>query len=435
MRSRLYLNFWLQPIKSDPAMRYISCRITVEGEGFCEISTGYKIDPKYWHKGRMKETGYREGYMKDRATVINRELALMENRLRDIHYELEKKGEVYAAIDIKQIYKGTGISKKQRYGILEVVDMLIREKFEKIDQTRQNPEGICRETHRTYLNRRDNFELFLKTVYKQKDLNVHQLPEDLGFAFKDYLLHKHYNYQSKKTGIGADAAAKHLSVLFQALQLAKRRRIISEIVVEAVTVSKKSYQNQVKVFLEENERQQLEATVFSDPSLQYVADCFIFAYYSGGLAYTEQFNLNRDEHLVTAVDGKTWMRIVRQKTERHKKLPVSVPLLPQALDILDKYKDHPRCKNGKALPVPSNVEYNRQLKVIAQICGIKKNLTTHVARKTFTTICAENEIPIEQTAAMLGDDIKVVQRHYLSITDRMKLKSMDKIATRLAAGS
>jgi site-specific recombinase XerD len=51
----------------------------------------------------------------------------------------------------------------------------------------------------------------------------------------------------------------------------------------------------------------------------------------------------------------------------------------------------------------SNQKMNAYLKEIADLCGINKNLTTHIARHTFaTTITLGNGVPIESVSKMLG---------------------------------
>lgn len=46
------------------------------------------------------------------------------------------------------------------------------------------------------------------------------------------------------------------------------------------------------------------------------------------------------------------------------------------------------------------------LKEIADFCGIKKNLTTHVARHTFgTTVTLANNVPLQDVSVMLGRGI------------------------------
>lgn len=46
--------------------------------------------------------------------------------------------------------------------------------------------------------------------------------------------------------------------------------------------------------------------------------------------------------------------------------------------ILDKYKD--KLPNGLLLPILSNQKMNSYLKEIGDVCGIRKNLTFHLAR-------------------------------------------------------
>lgn len=46
--------------------------------------------------------------------------------------------------------------------------------------------------------------------------------------------------------------------------------------------------------------------------------------------------------------------------------------------ILKKYKG--KLPDGKILPIISNQKLNAYLKEIADVCGIKKNLTFHLAR-------------------------------------------------------
>jgi len=59
------------------------------------------------------------------------------------------------------------------------------------------------------------------------------------------------------------------------------------------------------------------------------------------------------------IDGEKWIFVKRQKTET----PSHIPLLPLAAELLEKYKDHPQCKNSdKLLPVLSNQKMNAYLK-------------------------------------------------------------------------
>jgi site-specific recombinase XerD len=78
-----------------------------------------------------------------------------------------------------------------------------------------------------------------------------------------------------------------------------------------------------------------------------------------------------------------------------------------------------------ALPVLTNQRMNSYLKEIAGCCGIKSELTFHIARHTFaTTVTLNNGVPIESVSKMLGHtDIKQTQ-HYAKMQDYKVSKDM-----------
>jgi site-specific recombinase XerD len=116
------------------------------------------------------------------------------------------------------------------------------------------------------------------------------------------------------------------------------------------------------------------------------------------------------------IDGERWIKVNRTKTDTRS----NIPLLLTALDIIDKYKDHPEVIiKGVLLPVLSNQKSNAYLKEIAELCGINKNLTTHLARHTFaTTVTLTNGVPIESVSKMLGHSSIRSTQHYAKIIDR-----------------
>ena len=89
------------------------------------------------------------------------------------------------------------------------------------------------------------------------------------------------------------------------------------------------------------------------------------------------------------------------------------------MKILERYRNHPECViKNKVLPVPTNQKMNAYLKEIADLCGIKKYLTTHLARHTFaTTVTLTNGVPIETVSKMLGHRNLRTTQHYAKILD------------------
>ena len=153
-----------------------------------------------------------------------------------------------------------------------------------------------------------------------------------------------------------------------------------------------------KDFLNEWELNSIEKKTFDIERLAMVRDMFVFCCYTG-LSYVDMMNL-KPEHIVKGIDAEPWIKTFRQKTS----IPVNTPLLGQAQEILNDYKDNLRAKaKGTVFPVISNQKVNSYLKEIADVCGIKKNLTFHIARHTFaTTITLSNGVPIETVSKMLG---------------------------------
>ena len=154
--------------------------------------------------------------------------------------------------------------------------------------------------------------------------------------------------------------------------------------------------------------------------LALVCDVFIFAAFTG-LAFIDVQQLAA-EHIVQDNNGHYWIRKTRQKTNNM----CNIPLLDIPLAILKKYENHPTCiKRGVLLPVPCNQNMNSYLKEIADVCGIQKHLSTHVARHSYaTSVCLANGVSIENVAKMLGhSNIKMTQ-HYAKVLDSSILKDM-----------
>src|SRR5690606_29307264 len=129
-----------------------------------------------------------------------------------------------------------------------------------------------------------------------------------------------------------------------------------------------------------------------------VRDMFVLCSFTG-LAYVDIPSLRPDE-IYKNSDGSLYIKSKRTKTDTG----FTIPLLPTALAIIEKYKDHPKVVNKNCvIPVLSNQKSNAYLKEIANRCNIKKNLTTHLARHTFaTTVTLTNGVPIETVGKMLG---------------------------------
>ena len=79
----------------------------------------------------------------------------------------------------------------------------------------------------------------------------------------------------------------------------------------------------------------------------------------------------------------------------------------------------------------SNQKMNAYLKEIADVCGIHKQLTFHIARHTFvTTVPLSNGIPIESVSKMLGHKKIQTTQHYAKIVDKKVSNNMQMLRSK-----
>ena len=180
-------------------------------------------------------------------------------------------------------------------------------------------------------------------------------------------------------------------------------------------------QEEVNVeFLSREELDILMNKEFTIKRLEQVRDIFVFCCFTA-LAFVDVQQLSR-EHLIKDNNDALWIRKVRQKTNQMCNIPVLS--IPQR--ILGKYKDNAECiKKGVLLPVISNQRMNAYLKEIADLCGIAKRLTTHVARHTAATVVfLANDVSMENVSKILGHSNIRMTQHYARVLDSSIMRDM-----------
>ena len=180
-------------------------------------------------------------------------------------------------------------------------------------------------------------------------------------------------------------------------------------------------------FLEKQELKAMLNKAISIPRLAQVRDIFCFCCLTG-LAFTDVQQL-KEEHLVADIHGKIWIRKARQKTKNM----CNIPLLDEAQKIIDRYREHPYCQTHDVLlPVCSNQKMNSYLMELADICGIRKNLSTHCARHTFATLTLASGATIDNVAKMLGHANVNMTRRYAKVLDSSIMRDMEVVAENMA---
>ena len=364
-------------------------RTTINGKRL-DKSTGKFVDPAKWstEAGRMKGTS-------EEARTINSHLDSLVSKNSTIEKKLIAVDKNVNAENFNNLL--TGKIEKQRT-ILPIFQNH-NNQIEALVATGEYAPGTL-ERYKTSLSHTIDF---MKWKYNITDINI--LNIDLAFITDyDFYLRTERNCSNNTT-------VKYIKNFKKIVQIC----IDNSWIKENPFVKYKGRMKEVeRDFLTEEEIQTIYSKKLVSERLTQVRDIFIFCCFTG-LAYVDVKQLTND-HIGIGIDGGRWIFKNRQKTDTSSK----IPLLPIPEELLTKYSVHPKCLNeGTLLPVLSNQKMNGYLKEIADLCGIKIELTFHVARHSFaTSITLTNGVPIESVSKMLGHtNIKTTQ-HYAKIVDR-----------------
>lgn len=182
-----------------------------------------------------------------------------------------------------------------------------------------------------------------------------------------------------------------------------------------------------KVKIEYLTKQEIKKIIEKEITIQRldaVRDIFLFSIFTG-LSYIDIKNLTVN-HIQQQHDGSCWIITERQKTGNR----VELPLLEIPLKIIAKYDDERVGLN--LLPVLTNQKMNSYLKELADICGIHKRLTYHVARHSFSTsVMLDHGVSMETLSRVLGHaNIKTTQI-YAKVTNKKVSYEMNALAKKL----
>jgi site-specific recombinase XerD len=160
-------------------------------------------------------------------------------------------------------------------------------------------------------------------------------------------------------------------------------------------------------YLSEEEIRVITDKTFKIERISIVRDLFLFQCYTG-LAYADIKELT--PRSVFEEMGLVYVLKPRVKTG----VKAKIPLMPEALLLLEKYSDS--MIDDKCFPVPSNQKFNAYLQEVADLCGISKPLTTHIGRHTFATLMLNNGMHKDYIQEILG----LSSPKYLSVYAKMQ---------------
>lgn len=389
MNKTFGLLFYLKKSKANASGKLpIYLRITIDGKR-TEISTKRTIEIEKWSVEANKAIGRTED-----VRELNAYLDSLISRVYQSHRDLIQDNKEVAAETLKN--KFLGVEEKQ-----VTLITLFKEHNKRVEKL--IGKGYSTGTLDRYKTVFKHLQEFMKHNYNVSDICFNRINHKYITDFEFYL--------KSERNCAHNSAIKYIKNFKKIVRIA----IASDLITKDPFLN---YKVQLKVvkreFLSEEEIQTMLEKDLHTHRLEIVRDIFIFCCYTG-LAYSDVKKLSKDS-IVIGIDGEKWIKTNRTKTGTRS----NIPLLPPALKILKKYENSPlSVSKGVLLPVLSNQKSNAYLKEVADLCGIKKNLTTHLARHTFaTTVTLSNGVGIESVSKMLGHTSIKTTQHYAKILDR-----------------
>lgn len=403
MDNRLYISFFLHKQSAVTQKRTIYLSITIAGKRE-RVNTGISVLDAHWDaaKGRIK-------IQDEDAFTNNKLLAAMHTKVTEIYTDILKQNLPVSAKLIRDKLRSPGDQSEYLIRLLDLHHEYVK---------RRVGIEVSKATYTKYGTLKLKVLGYLKKQYKTNDIALDQLNKGFAMGFELYL--------KADEGIGHNTAIKYIQFLKRAINYGIGMEWLKY---DPFKAFKCTLHQVVRECLTQDEIDLIQTKELATPRLEQVRDIFVFSCYTG-LAYADVKKLKHDE-IVKGIDGNLWVQTYRAKTSTR----VPIPLLPQALKLVEKYKAMHVLKGGYVFPVPSNQKTNAYLKEIADVCGITKKLTFHIARHSFaTTVTLSNGVPIETVSKMLGHtNIKTTQI-YSKVVDLKISGDMAALGSKLSGG-
>ena len=246
-------------------------------------------------------------------------------------------------------------------------------------------------------------QAYIQELYSQKDISIKKVSMKHLVEFEEYLLIKR-NLKQVTVNKSIQRLKKIIRYAIGHEWLDKDPWLLHK---------QKSVQIEIK-YLSKVELDKVLSSELLDPKIKRARDCFVFQCFTG-LGYAELKELSMDD--IIEKDGILWIKLNRKKTNRK----INVPVLPPAKKILESY--------NFCLPVISNQKYNLYLKIMAKELKIETNISSHLARKTYTsTVLLENNIPLKVASRLLAHTTtKTTEKHYAELSSGLLKEHIDKL--------
>ena len=360
------------------------------------FSTGIRIDPKHWQGDKDQNNPIsrgQPGYTSNNSVVLKKKQNIEEVKnsliLQDIEPTIEAVRE--------EINKDKSKKIQREQNLMKLFDQYIK------DITPIRALTTIKKFNTSY----NHLKVYVES--KNIKLKPYHITLDLYNGFVNYLLE---DIGLVNNSVGA--IIKNWKVFLRDLEK-KGYRFNADLKDFKVMSEDPNI-----VFLTHSELKQLEKHDFKKrPGLERARDIFLVQCYTG-LRYSDIARLG-----IEHIKGNT----IRMRAHKNKK-PVTIPLAPKVIEILDKYHYE--------LPVISPQKFNDYIKDACELAEIDeqteeviykggqktyvkrpkyKLMSSHKAVSTFISLCGANGVPAKVVSEITGKTVKVIMKHYYGVDE------------------
>lgn len=371
----------------------IMIRITINGKQV-QFSSRLEIQPEAWDQKESKVIG--ETYL-----YINKYLQKITDDIKDVYISLSFKIRHVSADRLKQAYLGNGKEMYLSYQFKEQV---------KIFRTK-NGRNISEKTVDIYVLTHRRIAEFINKRYNRNDILIQNI--DLMF------LEHFYIYLREEYRCTNNTAVKYMKRFAAIMNFAEKIGLLQ---INPFRLFRFKIEKKHPTYLTKNELNAISERILITNRLSKVKDAFVFSCFTG-ITFSDLCKVRISD--IELREQTFWLIIARQKTANIS----HIPLLEEPLKIIEKY--HPTFPNGNSnsllFDICSNQKTNEYLKEIAELCGINKNLSFHVARHSFAVLALDRGVSLETISKILGHTNIRTTQTYANVSNRKVRIEMNKM--------
>ena len=370
-------------------------RITV-GRSMSQFSCKLSCTPSLWNPRESRLNG------KSREAVIaNAKLDKLILAVNSAYDALVERKQSFNAEAVKDMFQG---SIDTQMTLLKLFDRLTDELKSRV--------GIDRAAGSvsTYTYTRRALTGFIKKKFNASDLAFGQLNEQFIRDFQDFVL--------VDKGLAMDTLRHYLALLKKVCKTAYKEGHSEKHHFAHYKLPKQKASTPKALSREDFEK--IRDLEIDGKRISHIItrDLFLFACYTG-TSYADTVSIT-ESNLSTDDNGEQWLKYRRKKNE----LLARVKLLPEAITLIEKYRDNNR---ETLFPAQHYRTLRNNMKSLRVMSGMTEDLVYHAGRHSFASLVTlEEGVPIETISRMLGHSNITTTQIYARVTPKKLFEDMDK---------